>query len=68
LATITTQQIVGFIQSKIAETHAAGDDILLLLANPEIAFSLQVLDGNYTNAQHAPKKMTVEQKNDSRTK
>jgi hypothetical protein len=47
LATITTQQIVSFIQNKIAETHAAGGDIVNLLANPEIAFSLQVLDSTY---------------------
>jgi hypothetical protein len=47
LATITTQQIVSFIQNKIAETHAAGEDVVNLLANPEIAFSLQVLDSTY---------------------
>jgi hypothetical protein len=54
LATITTQQIVSFIQNKIAETHAAGEDILGLLKNPEIAFSLQVLDGSYKKVVQAP--------------
>jgi hypothetical protein len=49
LAVLTTQQILSFIQYKIAATHAAGEDIRALLTNPEIAFSLQVLDGNYNN-------------------
>ena len=40
----TTEQALNFIQNKIAETHAAGGDILALLAHPEIAFSLQVLE------------------------
>lgn len=57
---ITTQQIVSFIQSRIAETRAAGEDILNLLANPEIAFSLQVLDGSYNKAGQAPANTAAE--------
>jgi hypothetical protein len=54
LAVLTTQQILGFIQYKIAVTHAAGGDISTLLTNPEVAFSLQVLDGGYNNLTQAP--------------
>jgi hypothetical protein len=54
LAVLTTQQILNFIQYKIATTHAAGEDICALLANPEVAFSLQVLEGNYNNLIQAP--------------
>jgi alkyl sulfatase BDS1-like metallo-beta-lactamase superfamily hydrolase len=54
LAVLTTQQILSFIQYKIAATHAAGEDICALLANPEVAFSLQVLEGNYNNLMQAP--------------
>jgi hypothetical protein len=54
LAALTTQQVLSFIQYKIAETHAAGEDIVSLLSNPEIAFSLQVLEGTYDNLMQAP--------------
>jgi hypothetical protein len=54
LAVLTTQQILGFIQYKIAVTHAAGGDICTLLTNPEVAFSLQALDGKYNNLMQAP--------------
>jgi hypothetical protein len=54
LAVLTTQQILGFIQYKIALTHAAGGDICSLLTNPEVAFSLQALDGRYNNLMQAP--------------
>jgi hypothetical protein len=54
LAVLTTQQILGFIQYKIAVTHAAGGDICALLRNPEVAFSLQALDGKYNNLMQAP--------------
>ena len=54
MATITTQQVLSFIQDKIAETRAEGEDIVSLLANPEIAFSLQVLDGSYNKVTQAP--------------
>jgi len=67
LAVITTQQIVSFIQHKIAETHATGGDIVSLLANPEIAFSLQVLDGSYNNAEQAPKNKAAENKKNTGT-
>ena len=49
MAVLTTHQILSFIQYKIATTHAAGEDICALLANPEVVFSLHVLDGNYNN-------------------
>jgi hypothetical protein len=54
LAVLTTQQILSFIQYKIATTHAAGGDICELLENPEVAFSLHVLDGNYSNFMQVP--------------
>lgn len=54
MASITTQQVMGFIQSRIAETHAAGGNILSLLANPEIAFSLQILDRSYNKSVQVP--------------
>jgi hypothetical protein len=54
LAVLTTQQILSFIQYKIATTHAAGGDICELLENPEVAFSLQVLEVNYNNLMQAP--------------
>ena len=54
MAVLTTQQVLNFIQYKIAATHAAGEDICALLANPEVAFSLQVLEGNYNNLMQAP--------------
>ncbi len=38
-----TERALNFIQGKIAETHAQSGDIFVLLSNPEIAFSLQVL-------------------------
>jgi hypothetical protein len=53
LAVLTTQQILSFIQYKIAATHAAGEDICALLTNPEVAFSLQVLEGDYDNLMQA---------------
>jgi hypothetical protein len=40
----TTEQALSFIQSKIAQAHAAGDDIMALLTSPEILFSLEVLE------------------------
>jgi hypothetical protein len=54
LAVLTTQQILSFIQYKIAATHAAGEDICVLLTNPEIAFSLHVLESSYNNLTQAP--------------
>lgn len=53
MAVLTTQQILSFIQYKIATTHAAGEDICALLTHPEVAFSLQVLEGNYNNLMQA---------------
>jgi hypothetical protein len=67
LATVITQQIVSFIQEKIAETHAAGQDISSLLANPEIAFSLQVLDGNYSNIEQAPQNKAADENKNTGT-
>ncbi len=55
MAVLTTQQILSFIQHKIAATHAAGENICALLKNPEVAFSLQVLEGNYNNLMQVPK-------------
>jgi len=54
MSILTTQQILGFIQHKIAITHAAGEDICALLENPEVAFSLQVLEGNYSSFMQTP--------------
>lgn len=54
MSVLTTQQILGLIQYKIAVTHAAGGDICTLLTNPEVAFSLQALDGKYNNLLQAP--------------
>lgn len=64
MAVLTTQQILGFIQHKIATTHAAGEDICALLENPEIAFSLQVLEGNYNNFMQAPTLVLAANDND----
>jgi hypothetical protein len=45
----TNQQVINYIQRKIAETHAIGEDINTLLDNPEVVFCLQVLDGVSSN-------------------
>jgi hypothetical protein len=51
MATQTTiHQLVNFVQRKIAETHAEGEDILSLLADPQVAFCLQILDGTYAHS------------------
>jgi hypothetical protein len=67
LATVITRQVLSFIQDKIAETHSAGGDIVDLLENPEIAFSLQVLDGNYSKTEQAPEDKAAEQNNNTGT-
>ncbi len=43
-ALTTTEQALSFIQSKIAQAHAQGADVAALLTNPEVIFSLQVLE------------------------
>lgn len=45
----TTHQVVNYIQRKIAETRAEGEDILSLLADPQVAFCLQILDGTFAD-------------------
>lgn len=48
MATQTTiHQVVNYVQRKIAEAHADGEDILSLLADPQVEFCLQILDGGF---------------------
>jgi hypothetical protein len=48
-ALTTTEQALSFIQSNIAEAHANGKDLMTLLMNPEVVFSLQVLEADDKN-------------------
>jgi hypothetical protein len=57
----TTEQALSFIQSKIAEVHAAGGDIFALLANPEVAFNLQVLEFADNNMLLTPVTVNIDQ-------
>jgi hypothetical protein len=56
-----TEQALSFIQSKIAEVQAIGGDIFALLANPEVAFSLQVLESSDHNMVLTPVTVNIDQ-------
>jgi hypothetical protein len=56
----TTEQALSFIQSKIAETHALGNDIMALLISPEIIFSLEVLQSGDNSMVLAPVTINVD--------
>lgn len=60
-ALTTTEQALSFIQSNIAEAHAQGKDIMTLLMNPEVAFSLQVLEVDDYNMVLTPVTVSINQ-------